>query len=625
MRKPATKSRPAPASGTVTVKAGLRFRTWLLAVLLALVTMARFWPALRNDFVNYDDETYVTANIHVQNGLTLRSIKWAFLNPVADNWHPLTVVSHMLDCQLFGLQPWGHHLTSVLLHALNAALAFTLLQQMTGARWRSLFVAALFAVHPLRVESVAWVAERKDVLSGCFGLLALMFYGLYVQKKESKVQSRSAFRAQRSEAHSSKFELRGSTVPLPSSILHPPSSPWYYSALIFFALGLVSKPMLVTWPFVMLLLDYWPLQRFTRQKQKAETDQRLLASSPAIRGSTVSPSATAPSPRYSTTPLLHLFLEKIPFLLLSAVVCVVTFLVQQRGGAMTAVEDLPLGVRGGNALISYCRYLGEMFWPTELAVFYPLLGHWPLEKVLLAAGLLLGISVVLWVKRRPYPFLLMGWLWFCGTLVPVIGLVQVGTQAMADRYTYIPSLGVLILAVWGAYELTRGWHCGVITLSVAGSTAILLCFALTRQQIRYWKDSEALLRHALAVTKSNWLAHNNLGATLMDKGQIDEAISQLQAAIRLKPDYADAHNNLGIVLGRKGQIDEAISQLQAAVRLKPDDANTHYNLGLAFDTKGQINEAISQYQEAIRLKPDFDRAQDYLARALKMKNAPASR
>ena len=572
----------------------------MMAALLALVTVSIYWPVMRHDFVAYDDNQYVTSNVHVQNGLTLENLKWACFNPVGGNWHPLTVWSHMADCQLFGLKPWGHHLTSVLLHALNTVLVFLLLRGLTGAFWRSALVAALFGLHPLHVESVAWVAERKDVLSTCFGLVSLMFYARYGRKRLA-VENR---------------DVKARGVPAPRRLD-------YLLALVFFALGLMSKPMLVTWPFVMLLLDYWPLERF-----KPSDARRLLT-------------------------------EKIPFFALAAAVSVVTFVVQKRGGSGLAAEALPLGVRSGNALISYCRYLGKLLWPTDLAVFYPHPGYWPLERVLLAGGLIVGLSVLLFVQRRRYPFLLMGWLWFCGTLVPVIGLVQMGGQAMADRYSYIPSLGVLVLAVWGVYELTKSWHYRVVAWSVAGSTAVVLCLALTRQQLGHWKDSEALFRHALEVTEYNYLAHLNLGSALVLKGQIDVAIRAFQEAIRLKPDFAEAHSNVGMALIRKGQIDEAFSEFQEAVRLKPDFAEAHsnlgmalvrkgqidvaimefqeairlkpgfaeahYNVGVALARKGQIEEAIRAFQEAVRLKPDFAEANDSLARALAMKNAPAGR
>jgi tetratricopeptide (TPR) repeat protein len=492
--------------------------------------------------------------------------------------------------QVCGLKPWGHHLANVLLHALNAALIFVLLRQMTGTTWRSLFVAVLFAVHPLRVESVAWVSERKDVLSAFFGLLTLIFYARYAKPKIGNRKS----------------EIGN-----------------YLLALFFFALGLMSKPMLVTWPCVMLLLDYWPLNR--------------------IRNS-----------EFGIRKFRGLLIEKIPFAVLAVASSVVTFMVQKNEGGLAVNEDMPLDARAGNALISYCRYLEKMFWPTDLAVFYPHPGYWPLAKVLLAGVFLCGISAFLFVKRRRHPYLLVGWLWYVGTLVPVIGLVQAGEQAMADRYTYVPSLGVLVLIIWGACELTGRWRHQKIALSVSGSAAIILCLALTRHQLGYWKDSESLFRHTLEVTENNYMAHNNLGDALFykgqtieamnqfkesirlkpgfakahynlgdalfDEGQTTEAMSQFQEAIRLKPDFAEARYNLGDALLRQGKTDEAISQFQEAIRLKPDYAEAHNNLGIAFGKKGQIVEAASQFQEAIRLKPDFAGAQSNLAKVLELKS-----
>jgi Flp pilus assembly protein TadD len=554
MRKPATKFKPAPPTASAPVKTQPRFPMWLPAVLLALVTIALYWPALSHDFVNYDDDVYVTENLHVQAGLSWENLKWAFCNPVCVNWHPLTVLSHMMDCQLFGLKPWGPHLVNVLFHALNAALVFVLLKQLTGVTWRSVAVAALFAVHPLRVESVAWVAERKDVLSGFFGLLALIFYARYVRSLRPVFNRKAAI---------------GN----------------YLLALLFLALGLMSKPMLVTWPFVLLLLDWWPLNR-------------------------------VPDFRFPISDLKRLLVEKIPFFALAAVLSYVTFVVQKQGGALPVGETLPLGARAGNALVSYCRYLGKLFWPTDLAVFYPHPGYWPVAQVLLAGLLLAVISVLLFVQRRRHPFLLMGWLWFLGTLVPAIGLVQVGEQSMADRYTYIPSLGVLILTTWGVYELTRHWRNQVITLSAAGPAVIILCMGMTRQHLAYWQDSETLSRHALEVTESNYVAHKNLGDALNKQGQIDEAISQYREVIRLRPGFVEAYNNLGIALRNQGQIDEAISQFQEAIRLKPDYVKAHNNLGDAFGKKGQTDEEISQFQEAIRLKADYAEAHYNLGTAL---------
>ena len=547
---------------------------WRIALLLVLGTIAVYWPATQCDFIQFDDPDFVTSNVHVQDGLSWESMKWACVNPVADNWHPLTIWSHMLVFEGCGLRPWGHHLTNVALHALNAGLVFALLRWVTGATWRSLLVAALFALHPLRVESVAWVSERKDVLSGFFGLLALMAYARYargqMQNAECRMKKPALPNAQ--PLHASRFRFHASAL--------------YFLSLCLFALGLMSKPMLVTWPFVTLLLDYWPLRRFNLSTRKSHL-------------STV----------------MSLVAEKIPFFALAALGSIVAFAVQQHGHSFAVGEGLPLGARVGNALISYCRHLGKLFWPTDLAVFYPHPGFWPLVIGLLAGGLVVGLSVVFWVLRQ-YSYLLVGWLWFVGMLVPVIGLVQTGGQAMADRHTYLPSLGVLILATWGAYELTRGSRYQVLVLSVSGGAAIALCVALTRQQLGYWVDSEALFRHTLEVTQNNDMALSNLGIALDKKGQIDGAICQFQEALRLRPDSPGAHYDLANALQEKGQLEKAISQYQEAIRLKPNHADDHNNLGNALDKKGQLGEAVRQYEEAIRLKPDHALAHNNLGIAL---------
>ena len=574
--RPSTQAETHPATEAPHVMTRRHFPAWLMAVFLVLVTIAVYWSATRCDFVTYDDYMYVLDNTHVTSGLTLENVRWAFRSDYAANWHPLTWMSHMLDCQMFGLKPWGHHLSSVLLHGLNAGLVFVLLYLLTGAPWRSLLVAALFALHPLRVESVAWVSERKDVLSSFFGLLALIAYVRYAQR-----------RMQNAESGSQQPEARG---PLPLSPL--PSSLFYLLSLCFLALGLMSKPMLVTWPLVMLLLDYWPLRRM----QNAEAT-----------GTQQAPRSTVHVPRPALLPLIF---EKIPFFVLVALMSAVTFVVQRQGGAMTGVTSLPLGARLGNALISYCRYLWKLFRPVDLVACYWHPGQWPLGKVLLAGGVLLGISVLVWMQRRRHPYLLMGWFWFLGMLVPVIGLVQVGQQAMADRYTYLSTLGVLILAVWGVCELTRGWRYHVIALSVASGVAIVLCLSLTRQHIGYWKDGVALFGHALEVAKDNQIAHAAFGDALGRKGQMDEAIGEYQAALRIEPGYALAHNNLGIALNLKGQLDEAIRQFQEAIRLQPDYAEAYYSLGATLINKGQIDEAIRHFQDAIRLKPNHAEARN---------------
>jgi len=646
-RRQKTEAPPPPQAAPLAAQSQILW--WLLPVSLVLVTLALYWPASGFGFINYDDDFYVTSNVHVQNGLTWAGIKWAWANPVAGNWHPVTMLSHMLDCQLFGLNPGAHHLTNVLLHALNAGFVFWLLQRMTGAVWRSLLVAALFAVHPLRVESVAWVSERKDVLSGCFGLLALLTYACYAQKSVVSNQ----WSVISNQSSSVRAANNGPQTREHRVLITDHRLLFYLLSLCFFALGLMSKPMLVTWPFVMLLLDYWPLKRM----QNAECRMQNAAT-----GDTHHAPRNAPHVSRFTFHV-SLFLEKLPFFALAAAVSVVTFLVQKHVGAVMEAESLPLSARVGNALISYGRYLGKLFWPTDLAVYYPRPGQWPMGKVLLAAGLILGLSVLVWVRRRRHPYSLMGWLWFLGTLVPVIGLVQAGGQAMADRYTYLPSLGVLVLAVWGACELMqgksegqgkaeirnpraegnpkpeirnpKGGPAGLISgfgfrvsdflrvsgfglriSYVAGGAAIVLCMALTHQQLGHWKDSEALFRQALEVTENNCLAHNNLGAALAKKGQIDEAIRQLQEALRLQPHFAPACNNLANALLLKGQIDEAIGQYQEAIRLNPDHAEAHYNLGTALLLKGQTDEAIRQFQEAIRLKPDHAEAHYNLGNVL---------
>ncbi len=552
-----TESKPALPGASALAGNGSWLPTWMLAALLGLATMTLYWPVLHHDFVDFDDDAYVTANVQVQNGISEESIPWAFSNLVAGNWHPLTMLSHMLDCQLYGLRPWGHHLTSLGLHTCNSVLLFLLLWRLTGARWRSAMVGALFAWHPLHVESVAWVAERKDVLSTCFGLLALLAYAKYVQNAESRKQKAET---------GARF---------PASILHPLSSSAYCLSLSCFALSLLAKPMLVTLPFLLLLLDWWPLRRF---------ELSTLNSQPST--------------------LLRLVLEKWPFFLLAAGACMVTLAAQQRAGAVSSLATLPLGLRCDNALISYCRYLFKMFWPAELAVFYPMPARWPQGWVLLAGLFLGGLTVFFWLKRQRYLFLLVGWFWFVGTLVPVIGLVQVGAQAMADRYAYVPSVGLLLLLVWGVPELSRHWRQPAIGLSLAGSAALLLCAITTRQQLAYWQNGVTLFRHALKLTADNDTARNNLGVALFKAKQTNAAISEFQAAIHFNPACVEAHESLGHILGQQGETAAAISQYQAAIRLKPASMEARENFGNFLAQHGQTAAAIRQYQAALILNPN---------------------
>jgi tetratricopeptide (TPR) repeat protein len=539
----------------------------VVCVLLFGLVFWTFLPALHNGFVNYDDDVYVTGNAHVQGGLNPASVVWAFTSLDASNWHPLTWLSHLTDFELHGLNPKGHHLTSVLLHAINAVLVFVWLRRMTGAIWRSLFVAAVFGLHPLRVESVAWISERKDVLSTLFGLLALICYCRYAQKSE--------VRNQKSEVNHQ--------APLSFFI-----SPSYWVTLVFFAFSLMSKPMLVTLPFVLLLLDWWPLNRM-RNAERGTRNFKLL------------------------------LLEKIPFCALSAFSCVVTFFAQKHGGAMVLMAGLPFTARCENALVSYGRYLGKLFWPENLAVVYPVADHWPTDVVLLTTALLLAVSIASIVLRRSHPYLMTGWFWFLGTLVPVLGLVAVGEQAMADRYTYFPLIGVVLIVAWGAEELTRGWHYRPFVLPVMSVAIIATCIALTRQNIAYWKTSETLFRHAIAATGDNYSAHCSLGNALLAQGRPDEALGEFQMAVKLKPDSSENHCNVGVTLAGLNRMDEALAEFRTAVKLNPDNGLAHQNLALALERMDRLDDAASEYEEAVRLMPGYAPAHNSLGIALAKK------
>jgi tetratricopeptide (TPR) repeat protein len=588
-------SKPAGGSGPTVWQAFddfFRQRPAVPGLALFGLVLWTFFSAIQNDFVDYDDPAYVTDNAHVLGGLTWRGIRWAFLSCEASNWHPLTWLSHMLDCELFGLQPWGHHLTSVLIHALNAWLAFLVLRQVTGSTWRSLMVAALFGLHPLRVESVAWIAERKDVLSTMFWMLTLWAYARYA-KKRSKVEGREPRAAPgagaldplagRSEAKTAR-----------------PSTFDYGLALVLFTLGLLSKPMLVTVPLVLLLLDYWPLNRLTRQ---------------GIR------------------PLL---IEKIPFLLAALAASVVTLLVQSSSGALKT--NAPLLLRSANAVVSYCRYLGKLLWPSNLAVLYPYPSRWSTAVVLVSLLVLGLISLaVLWWRRR-HSYMPVGWLWFIVTLIPVIGLVQVGAQSMADRYSYVPSLGLFLLVVWGFHELTRRWRPQPFAASVFAAIILCCCIRLTFVQIGHWRSTETLFVQAIRVTRGNCVAHNNLGTVFDKAGRWEDAIREYRRALEIQPFYHLALNNLGLVLDRQGHSDEAIACFEKALRARPGYAEAHKNLGIVLGKQGRIPEAIYQFEEALKAEPGYaeahnawgcmletagelDQAMDHYRQALRLKPA----
>jgi len=507
-------------------QSSLCWRVPAVCLALAAITFAVFGQTLRHEFIDFDDNEYVYENPVVARGLTLKGIVWAASSFHAANWHPLTWLSHMLDCQLYGLHPGGHHLTNVLLHTGTVIALFLVLRRMTGAFWRSAFVAAVFAIHPLRVESVAWVAERKDVLSGLFFMLTIGAYVRYARRAWSL--------------------------------------PRYGLVVLLFAMGLMCKPMLVTLPVVLLLLDYWPLQRVETRK---------------ISG---------------------LVLEKLPLLALSAAACVATLLAQ--AGAIQSAEFYSLRPRFGNALVTCLIYLGQMVWPSGLAAFYPFpLNGPPAREVALAGILLAGLSVAAWGERRKQPWLLMGWLWYLAMLLPVIGVIQVGMQAHADRYTYLPQIGIYMAVTWLAAE----WRFSRVAFGslMAGVLAVLMVCAW--KQTAYWENTETLWNHTLACTKGNIVAHLNLGHDLSKKGRLDEAISFYQKGLQTEPDNAASENNLGNVLCEKGRVDEGIAHYKKALQIKPAFAEAQFNLGKAFRLEGKVDEAIVQFQKALQIKPDF--------------------
>ncbi|MGA2281783.1 MAG: tetratricopeptide repeat protein [Verrucomicrobiota bacterium] len=538
------------------------FRPRLLGLLLALITLLAYWPASYDGFVNYDDQGYVTENSVVQKGLTWTGIKWAFTTSRASYWHPLTWLSHMADCELFGLNPGAHHLVNVLFHMANVALLFLLLLRLTGELWPSAFIAALFAWHPLHVESVAWIAERKDVLSTFFALLTLLAYTRYAQSVTS-----DKWQVARTEKIASVPALSRVTCHV---------SLFYGLALFFFALGLMSKPMLVTLPFVMLLLDYWPLQRMT-------------------------------SDQWPVSKVTRLVLEKWPFFLLTAVSCVVTFFGQRNLEAVVTFQDYPLNLRLANALISYEQYLAKMFWPWPLACFYPLPNHlsWIRAVAPTAATVLGVISWLIWRTRRQCPYLLFGWLWFLGTLVPVIGLVQVGGVAMADRFTYFPLVGIFIAVAFGVRDLANRFQFPKAAVAAAAALILATCLILTENQLRYWQDSETLFAHALAVTKDNYVAYVNLGVVLEQKGELNEALAEYRAAEQLAPELYHIHNNLGNLLNNLGHPNEALAEYREAILLRPSLPYLHNSAGMVLAELGRFDEAMSQFNEAARLDPTY--------------------
>jgi Tfp pilus assembly protein PilF len=586
MRKsfPVISQNGKPAAGPDVGFTSVAFRPAFICWLLTVVTFAVFGAVIGYDFVDLDDYGYILENPHVQAGLNGNDVLWAFRTGLGGNWHPLTWLSWMLDVQLFGMSPGGFHLTNLALHAANAVLLFLVLRLLTGAHWRSAAVAALFAWHPLHVESVAWIAERKDVLSTLFWMLTLWAYARYAHKGRAGSPLPAAV-ADTSGAHG---------VTRPAIEIEARAPGYYWLSLLFFACGLMSKPMLVTLPFVLLLLDYWPLQRFQLPV-------------PPWRRSTFN---------FQLPTFRRLLFEKLPFFALSAIVSLVTFLVQKGAGAVAPIGGLPFTARIGNALVSYARYLGKTFWPVELATPYPHPTYWPAAEVILAAMLVTGLTVVvLWLSRR-WPFLVTGWFWFFGMLIPVIGLVQVGGQSMADRYTYVPLIGLFIVLVWGANVTLAAWlqpRARAITSGAVAAGLLVACAARSADQLSFWRDGGSLFLHALAVTKNNDIAHDKLAHYLLGVGRLGDAETHYRASLRLKPGVADSYGNLGVTLARQGRLAEAIVQFQLALQHEPKSAEAHANLGRACAAQGQIEAAIQHHREALRLRPDWPEALNNLA------------
>jgi tetratricopeptide (TPR) repeat protein len=558
----------------------------LICVVLSIAVIVSFWGVMENDFIGFDDPEYVAENHHVQRGLTGNTAVWAMTTNHVGNWHPLTWLSLMLDRELFGMNAAGYHWTSVILHLLGGLLLFLGLSRMTALLFPSGLVAALFLIHPLHVESVAWVAERKDVLSGLFWMMGILCYARYVER---------------------------------------PGLVRYLWVVFSFACGLLSKPMMVTFPFVLLLLDCWPLRR--------------TASGKANWG--------------------RLVREKVPLFLLSAAGSVITFIVQKESNAMPSLSAMPFGDRLANATVSYAAYLGKAFWPERLSIFYPYHGPSPFAHLVSALALLILITFtsILLFRRRPY--LLVGWLWYLGTLVPVIGLVQVGSQAMADRYTYLPLVGVFIMVVWGCKDLLEG-HRGSRAVSGFASAAIVvvLCF-LTQIQVSYWKDTPTLFGRALQITERNFMAHqiladamvisgdlagaeshyreairirpafrqayNRLGHLLMIQGKQDEAGRLLEKTLQIDPAFVPAMKNLGDVRMRQGRLDDAILLYRKAVLLYQEDPELLNNYGVALFFKGEKKEALLNIRTALHLKPEYPEARDNLRKILESREASESK
>ena len=596
----------------------------LLAALLAAATLAAFCPVFHNGFISWDDGEYVRDNPWVNRGLTWDGVAWAFQSTFEGNWHPLTWLSHMLDVAVFGLNPGWHHAVSLLFHIANSVLLFLLFHRLTGAVWRAALVAALFALHPLHVESVVWIAERKDVLSTFFFLLTLITYVEYVKANGERRMVNGAWRTANGGQEEESREQP--VVPRPTSAVGRLlfAIRWYFLALALFALGLMSKPMLVTLPFVLLLLDFWPLGRLGPGVLRSKAILRLIG-------------------------------EKVPFLALTAGACAVALLAQDLSFAMAHL--LSPATRLSNAVASYAKYLGQAFWPANLAIFYPhpdicfpSSRQWPGWQIAAAGAALGAVSIGALAGWRRRPWLAVGWFWFLGTLVPVIGFVQVGSQAMADRYTYIPLIGVFLALVWSAAQWAEGRRAIQRVCGLGALLAIGACAVATHRQVGFWRDYLTVFRHALDVTRDNALAHYQVGLALGERNEIEPAMREFRAALAIFPVYADpyyglavsyqllgrkeeavenyqkavslrpwnslAHGRFGALLWELGRHAEAVQQFEQALQCGPDNCDAHHGLGVAAEAEGKWDEAIAHYAAVARRKPDFQDTPQRLAALL---------
>lgn len=530
----------------------------MASLLLAAIVLVLYWPVTGYDFIAMDDKLYLLENPDIQKGISRQGISWAMTTLYTTNWHPLTWLSLMADYELYGLNAAGYHVSNLLLHILNTLLLFLVLRRMTGETWKCLTVAALFAVHPLNIESVAWIAERKNLLSTLFWILTLFAYVRYAER---------------------------------------PGWPRYMQALFFFALGLMAKPMLVTLPFILLLVDYWPLRRFSSMDRWDDTGRADTAVHSSV--------------------LRSLFKEKIPFFLLSLCSGLITLYAAKIGGTIKSIADFSLSVRIGNVLVAFLSYLDKTIWPVDLAIFYPYpaMGH-PVWQSAISLLFLIAISVFAALQRRKHPYLVMGWLWYLITLLPVIGIIQVGLQSMANRYAYVPLIGIFVLIAWGIPELLKAIASRLV-LPVAAVALVLVFSFSTWAQLPHWQNSEAAFRYALKVTENNFLAHNGMGDIWQVRGDFRMAQLHYREALRIHPGYAEVHNNLAIIPFNEGKIAEAEAGFRQALKYKPDLVEAHNNLGMVLVSQKKYQEAAVHFTRALELKPGYAVAKGNLERLVK--------